>query len=113
MINFYNNSTIKKKYFNEGIDFIVRTLKIEENIVKIQIWDTASQERFFSITQTYYKSAVGIFLAYAIDDKQSFDDLDKWIDNVKTYSSESAVIILLGFIKNDICIIQKIMYIKR
>lgn len=43
--------------------------------VKLQVWDTAGQQRFKTITQTYYRGAMGIILTYAVDDRISFHDI--------------------------------------
>ncbi len=52
----------------------------------MQIWDTAGQERFRTLTQSYYKGAYGIILVYAIDDLDSFKEIEIWIQNVKSYA---------------------------
>ena len=50
--------------------------------VKMQIWDTAGQERFKTITASYYKGAHGIILTYDITDKQSFKDIENWLQGI-------------------------------
>lgn len=54
-----------------GIDFKAKTTEIEGKRVKLQIWDTAGQEKFRSIIQTYYRDASGIHLMYSVNDRQS------------------------------------------
>ncbi len=55
-----------------GVDFKIKTIMIDEKKYKMQIWDTAGQQRFKNITQTYYKGAAGIILTYSIIDRTSF-----------------------------------------
>lgn len=62
-----------------GVEFAAKTIKIGKKIIKLQIWDTAGQENFRSITRSYYRSAIGALLVYDItryfltnkDDKHS------------------------------------------
>ena len=65
-----------------GVDFKLKTVIIEDTKFKLQIWDTAGQQRFRNITQTYYKGASGIILAYAINNKQSFKNIGGWIKQI-------------------------------
>lgn len=49
-----------------GVEFAAKTLKINKKTIKLQIWDTAGQENFRSITRSYYRSAIGALLVYDI-----------------------------------------------
>ena len=62
-----------------GVDFKAKAINVDDKKVKLQIWDTAGQERYRTITETYYKGASAIILAYSINDRSSFDSLNKWI----------------------------------
>jgi small GTP-binding protein len=64
--------------------------------VKLQIWDTAGQERFKTITQTYYRGAMGIVLAYAVDDRASFNDIENWVKQIKMHAASDVVKVLVG-----------------
>lgn len=63
---------------------------------QLQIWDTAGQERFRTITQSYYRSANGVILAYDITRRESFEDLPRWLEDVKRYAGGSIVQCLIG-----------------
>ena len=65
-----------------GVDFKIRTIESSGSIVKLQMWDTAGQEKFKTITSAYYKGAHGIILTYDITDKKSFYDLQNWLSEV-------------------------------
>ena len=62
----------------------------------MQIWDTAGQERFKTITQTYYRGAMGIILAYACNDRESFQSIENWMKQIKQHASEDVCKILVG-----------------
>ena len=79
-----------------GVEFGTKNFKIENKIVKVQIWDTAGQERYRSITNAYYKGAKGAFIVYDIANKKTFDDIEKWISDLRTNSDENLSIILIG-----------------
>lgn len=79
-----------------GVDFKVRTIEIDGKIVKLQIWDTAGQERFRSIVASYYRGTYGILLCYSITDRQSFENLEKWLKDCHQYALPNVKIILCG-----------------
>lgn len=64
--------------------------------MKVQIWDTAGQERFHSITSNYYHGSHGIIVVYDISNRDSFDNLKKWIDDVERYSNSKVCKIIVG-----------------
>ena len=79
-----------------GVEFGVKNFKIENNIVKVQIWDTAGEERYRSITNAYYKGAKGSLLVYDITNKKSFENIEKWISDLKANTGDNISMILLG-----------------
>ena len=79
-----------------GVEFGVKNFKIENNIVKVQIWETAGEERYRSITNAYYKGAKGSLLVYDITNKKSFENVEKWISDLKANADEDISMILLG-----------------
>ena len=62
----------------------------------MQIWDTAGQEKFRSIVQTYYKGAMGIILAYSVTDKKSFQNIEGWMKQIYNNAAADVIIILVG-----------------
>ena len=79
-----------------GVEFGSCLLKVEEMHMKIQIWDTAGQESFRSVTKIFYKGASAIFLCYAINSRQSFDNLRVWLQEIEQECSNSVQIFLVG-----------------
>ena len=79
-----------------GVEFIYKTLKINKDIFKIEIWDTAGEERYKSITSAYYKGAKGAIIVYDITSEKSFNNIETWIQEVKGKSSNNLQILIIG-----------------
>eukprot|EP01122_Echinamoeba_exundans_P006395 TRINITY_DN1788_c1_g1_i1.p1 TRINITY_DN1788_c1_g1~~TRINITY_DN1788_c1_g1_i1.p1 ORF type:complete len:210 (-),score=60.08 TRINITY_DN1788_c1_g1_i1:126-755(-) len=79
-----------------GVEFGSRTITIDNNQIKLQIWDTAGQEKFRSITRSYYRGAAGALLVYDITRRETFEHLTTWLEDCRKYSSPNIVIILVG-----------------
>ncbi|MGH0153859.1 UNVERIFIED_CONTAM: hypothetical protein FKN15_061925 [Acipenser sinensis] len=79
-----------------GIDFKVKTVYRNDKRVKLQIWDTAGQERYRTITTAYYRGAMGFLLTYDITNQESFNAVQDWATQIKTYSWDNAQVILVG-----------------
>jgi len=92
-----------EQYFSEthittiGVDFKLRTIQVGDKRVKLQVWDTAGQEKFRVITKTYYRNAAGIIIAYDVTNGESFVNTKRWIEEVKNNCGDDGVpIILVG-----------------
>ena len=79
-----------------GVEFGSKTININNNVIKAQIWDTAGTEKYRSITNAYYKGAKGAFVVYDISRKTSFNNIDKWLFDLKNNGDENINIILVG-----------------
>lgn len=79
-----------------GVDFKIRTILNEGSLVKLQMWDTAGQEKFRNITTAYYKGSQGVLLVYDICDRKSFDDAKSWLNEIEKYANPNIVKILVG-----------------
>lgn len=79
-----------------GIDFKIKNIEIGDKKIKLQIWDTAGQERFHSITKSFYRHAKGILLVYDVTNSSSFDNISKWLRNVKELADEDVLKTLVG-----------------
>ena len=64
--------------------------------IKLQIWDTAGQESFRSITRSYYRGAAGALLVYDITRRETFNHLTSWLDDARTHSNSNMTIMLIG-----------------
>jgi Ras-related protein Rab-1A len=79
-----------------GVDFAVKTLNINGKSIKLQIWDSAGQERFRSITAAYYRGAHAIMLVCDVTSEQSYSDLSDWMEEVKKYGHENVEVLLVA-----------------
>ena len=78
-----------------GVEFASKQLTIKDKTIKIQIWDTAGQERFRSVSSYYYKGAVGALLCYDITRESTFENLSKWLSEMKEFAEPYACIMLV------------------
>lgn len=79
-----------------GVDFKLKTEVINNKKTKIQIWDTAGQERFRTITGSYYRGAHGIILVFDVTNEESFKNIPRWLDEIKSHASDTVSICLIG-----------------
>ena len=79
-----------------GVDFKYKTIECESKRIKLQIWDTAGQEKYRSIVKTYYKGAMGIILTYAINDRKSFQNVESWMKQISTNAAQGIIVLLVG-----------------
>uniref|UniRef100_M4ERZ5 Uncharacterized protein n=1 Tax=Brassica campestris TaxID=3711 RepID=M4ERZ5_BRACM len=79
-----------------GVEFATRTLQVEGKTVKAQIWDTAGQERYRAITSAYYRGAVGALLVYDITKRQTFENVLRWLHELRDHADSNIVIMMAG-----------------
>jgi len=79
-----------------GVEFGSRAINIDSTNIKLQIWDTAGQEKFRSITRSYYRGAAGALLVYDITRRETFEHLSSWLEDCIKYSSQAIVVMLIG-----------------
>ena len=79
-----------------GVEFGAKNIEINNKIYRVQIWDTAGQENFRSITRAYYKNSVCAFVVYDISNRESFDNAQNWIEDCKTQSPKTIFLVLVG-----------------
>jgi Ras-related protein Rab-11A len=79
-----------------GVEFGSKKLKIKGSNVKAQIWDTAGQERYKSITNAYYKGSKGSFIVFDISRKETFQNVDRWIGEIRNNADNDTTILLIG-----------------
>ena len=94
----YADNTFQEIHMSTiGLDYKLKNVQIDDGkIVKIQIWDTAGQDRFRSITKNYYKGAHGIILLYDVTSRKTFENVKNWVNQIKEEVSDKVTIILVG-----------------
>jgi Ras-related protein Rab-1A len=79
-----------------GFEFYCFNVKVDDKIIKLQIWDTCGQEAYRSLIKNFYRNASLAIIVYSVEDSQSFIDIDIWLKQVKTYGTSSCKIFLIG-----------------
>ncbi|KAG2677775.1 hypothetical protein I3760_12G112300 [Carya illinoinensis] len=79
-----------------GVEFATRSVRVDDKIVKAQIWDTAGQERYRAITSAYYRGAVGAFLVYDATRHLTFENVERWLKELRDHTDSNIVIMLVG-----------------
>jgi len=79
-----------------GVEFATKSIQAEGKTIKAQIWDTAGQERYRAITSAYYRGAVGALLVYDISKHQTFENVERWLKELRDHADANIVIMLVG-----------------
>ncbi|KAG0598432.1 hypothetical protein M758_12G072900 [Ceratodon purpureus] len=79
-----------------GVEFQTQSMEIDGKEIKAQIWDTAGQERFRAVTSAYYRGAVGALIVYDISRRNTFENVGRWLDELRVHSDASVVVMLVG-----------------
>ena len=93
----YTSGQFKEEYqLTIGVEFGSNNVIIGDNTYRIQIWDTAGQENFRSITRSYYKNTACAIIVYEISNKKSFENISSWIEECKNTAPKSILMVLVG-----------------
>ncbi|KAK7534052.1 ras-related protein rab-like protein-11B [Phyllosticta citribraziliensis] len=79
-----------------GVEFATRSIQVDAKTIKAQIWDTAGQERYRAITSAYYRGAVGALLVYDISKHQTYENVTRWLKELRDHADSNIVIMLVG-----------------
>ena len=79
-----------------GFEFYCFNVKIDGKVVKLQIWDTCGQEAYRSLIKNFYRNASLAIIVYSVEDMKSFNDINIWLKQVKSYGIPSCKIFLIG-----------------
>ena len=96
LMKFAHNKFTEDYQATIGVEFGAKNIEIEQQIYRVQIWDTAGQENFRSITKAYYKNSVCAMVVYDITNDNSFKHVQNWIEDIRNQSSKTVLIILVG-----------------
>ncbi|KAJ1800016.1 Rab GTPase ypt31 [Coemansia sp. RSA 2559] len=79
-----------------GVEFATRSIQVDAKTIKAQIWDTAGQERYRAITSAYYRGAVGALLVYDIAKHPTYENVTRWLKELRDHADSNIVIMLVG-----------------
>ena len=94
----YCDKTFQEAHLSTiGLDYRLKTMTLENGKnIKLQIWQTAGQDRFRAITKNYYKGANGIILIYDVTNLQTYENVKNWINQIREEANPNVVIYLAG-----------------
>ena len=93
----YAHGQFKQEYqLTIGVEFGAKNIQLNDKIYRIQIWDTAGQENFRSITRAYYKNSVCALVVYDISSKESFNNVSSWVEDCRNQSPKTIFMVLVG-----------------
>lgn len=86
----FADNTFSEQYLSTiGVDFKVKEITVDDQKVKLQIWDSAGQDRFKNITSSYYKNSNGIIVVYDITRRETYEKAAQWIEDVRAKTAET------------------------
>ena len=94
----FSDDDFKESYTNTiGVDFRFRTIMVDGARVKIQIWDTAGQEKFRTLNSTYYRGSDAVIMVYDITNERSFREIGEyWVPEIKNYVDDISTFMIIG-----------------
>ena len=96
LLRYVNNTFSEEFKTTVGVEFGAKNIEVNNNIYRIQIWDTAGQENFRSIARAYYKNSVCACIVYDITNRASFQSVQSWIDDCSKQTSKTILLLLIG-----------------
>ena len=79
-----------------GVEFATKSIQVDGKVIKAQVWDTAGQERYRAITSAYYRGAVGALLVYDIAKHVTYENVERWLKELRDHADQNIVIMLVG-----------------
>ncbi|KAI7903277.1 ras-related protein RGP2 [Cokeromyces recurvatus] len=96
LLQYTSNEFMEDSRSTIGVEFATKNIKIENSLIKAQIWDTSGQERYKAITSAFYRGAVGALLVYDITRKSSFDHVHQWLKELREHTEDTIPLVLIG-----------------
>ena len=79
-----------------GFEFLTFNLRMNSNVVKLQIWDTCGQEVYKSLISNFYRNCTLALIVYAINNRTSFEHAENWLNDLKNQSNPNVRVFLVG-----------------
>ena len=93
---FTENKFSEKYQATINLDFTYKTVKINDKICRVQLWDTQGQEQFQSITRSYFKNAACAIVVYDLTKRDTFNSISNWLEQSKTHGPSTITFVLVG-----------------
>ena len=92
-----------------GLDFSSKKVQLNNITFTCQLWDTAGQEHFQSITRKYYKDSTCAVVVFDITNRNTFTSVQRWFNDIKKECDDNILIVLVGN-KSDLENKRQVMY---
>ena len=102
LLRFTDDVFSEKHAATIGVDFRTRDMTFRGKVIRTTVWDTAGQEKFRSLTSSYYRGTHGIVLVYDVTNRESFNHVTDWLNEIGTYCGEDDCVMLLVGNKIDL-----------
>ena len=79
-----------------GFEFLTFNMRVNDKVIKLQIWDTCGQEIYKSLISNFYRNSSLAVVIYAIDNKESFNHAENWLNDLKRQANPDVRIFLVG-----------------
>lgn len=96
LLKFTDDKFLERYDMTIGVEYGAKYINVDNKKIKIQIWDTAGQEMFKSISRSYYRSTAVALLVYDITNRKTFENLEKWLEEIREFTGSDIVIVLVG-----------------
>lgn len=96
LLQYTENKFIENQLGTMGVDFKKKFVIRGDIIICNQIWDTCGQDRYNSVTKTFFKGSQAIILVYSIDSKESFNKVNQWLEKIDQNASLNVIKILIA-----------------
>jgi small GTP-binding protein len=90
-----------------GVEFMAKMIDTRKHHIELQLWDTAGQELFRSVTRGYYRNSAVAYLVFDLSSRPTFTALDRWIADVRDAAQTNVIVVLIGN-KSDLRDVRKV-----
>ena len=106
----FTKGIFKEEFLNSiGVDFTTKELNYDGKKIKLQIWDTAGEERYRTITASYYRGAHAIGIVFDLTKMETFEHVKRWLEDINKYAKENVFKFLIGN-KSDLVQKRQVSY---
>lgn len=108
LLQFTDKRFLQNNDLTIGVEFATKLVSRNRTVYKLQIWDTAGQEAFRSLVRSYYRGTLGCLLVYDITRRETFDNLDLWLSELRAHVPNVSIVLVGN--KNDLEIQREVGY---
>ena len=102
LLEYTNGAYSEENLATVGLDFITKDEIINEKTIRVKIWDTASQERYKSLTQGFFRLSNGAIIVFDVSNNDSFVNLKYWLSALRTFFNSSQNVFNVIIVGNKI-----------